>query len=348
MGSGKTEHDNLARLFSKNGMALLGAFLLVALIGYIDSISGYENSMLIFYLLPVAIATWYGGLVCGMATSVLSVAAAITADSFAGLPRVLPWNSATTFVAYGAFAVLLHRLHSLLSEMHRHVAERTAQLQLELTRRQELEKEIALVAEEERSRVGRELHDSVSQHLTGVGLLAQAVVNQLGRPTEDAAPAARRVVSLIDQGIELTRRIARGLYSSELDGEGLLIALELLARSTSYEKVDCEFLHVGEAPRSKVVATHVYWVAREAVVNAVKHGHAKKVKIRLHVSEDHLQLEVEDDGMGLPKTAGETSGIGLKVMAQRARLAGGTLLIQPSSSGTIVSCAIPLVKADEF
>src|SRR5207249_5938213 len=111
---------------------------------------------------------------------------------------------------------LLLRYHSLLNKIHLRIKEHTADLQRELARRQQLEKEISVVAEEERSRVGRELHDSLGQHLAGTGLLAETIANQLKKENSSIQPTARKVVRLIDQGIDLTRKIARGLYSSEL------------------------------------------------------------------------------------------------------------------------------------
>ena len=316
-------------------------FLLVAFIGWLDYITGFENSLLIFYLAPIAIGTWFLGIGFGIAIAILCVIATILADLAAGVPRVPVWNCGTAFVAYLIFSFLLRRWHSLLSEMHLRVKERTADLQRELARRQQLEKEIAVVAEEERTRVGRELHDSLGQHLAGTGLLAETVANHLEKENNTMQPTARKVVRLIDQGIELTREIARGLYSSELDGDGLFSALESLSRSVGKGQVKCEFEHSGKPPRSKELATQVYWVAREAVTNALKHGQPQHVWIRLRTTDDYLRLKVEDDGRGLSQSTRE-DGIGLKVMAQRAEIAGGRLRIEKAVQGTVVHCEIPL------
>jgi signal transduction histidine kinase len=225
--------------------------------------------------------------------------------------------------------------------MHLRVKERTADLQRELARRQQLEKEIAVVAEEERNRVGRELHDSLGQHLTGTGMLAETVAHQLEKENSAIRTTARKVVKLISQGIELTREIARGLYSSELDGDGLFSALESLSRSANVGRVTCEFEHSGKPPRSNELATQLYWVAREAVTNALKHAEPRNVRIQLQTTDDYLRLKVEDDGRGLRQDA-MRDGIGLKVMAKRAELAGGILRVEEAAQGTIVLCEIPL------
>jgi signal transduction histidine kinase len=313
----------------------------VAFIGWLDYISGFENSLLIFYLAPIAIGTWFLGIWFGIAVAIFCVIATVLSDLAAGLPRIAIWNCASAFLAYLIFSVLLRRSHSLLREMHLRVKERTADLQRELVRRQQLEKEIAVVAEEERSRVGRELHDSLGQHLAGTGLLAETIANQLEKENSSIQPTARKVVRLIDQGIELTREIARGLYSSELDGDGLFSALESLSRSVASNQVKCEFEHIGKPPSSKELATQVYWVAREAVTNALKHAQPQRVRIHLQTTDDYLRLKVEDDGRGLSQNT-RKDGIGLRVMAQRAELAGGTLRVEKAAHGTVVHCEIPL------
>jgi signal transduction histidine kinase len=322
-------------------LIIVASFLLVAVIGWLDYITGFENSLLIFYLAPIAVGAWFLGFWFGIAIAVSCVIATVLADLAGGLPRIVTWNCVTAFIAYLIFIFLLRRWHSLLREMHLRVKERTADLQRELARRQQLEKEIAIVAEEERNRVGRELHDSLGQHLTGTGLLAETIANQLEKENSAIRTTARKVVKLIDQGIELTREIARGLYSSELDGDGLFSALESLSRSASNGRVKCEFEHSGKPPRSKELATQLYWVAREAVTNALKHAEPRNVRIQLHTTDDYLRLKVEDDGRGLRQDA-MTDGIGLKVMTKRAELAGGTLRVEEAGQGTIVHCEIPL------
>ena len=325
----------------RRSLIIVTCLLLVAFIGWLDYLSGFESSLLIFYLAPIAIGTWFLGIWFGIAIAIFCVTATIVSDLAAGLSGVAIWNCVSAFVAYLFFIFLLRRWHSLLREMHLRVKERTADLQRELVRRQQLEKEIAVVAEEERSRVGRELHDSLGQHLAGTGLLAETIANHLEKENSSIQPTARKVVRLIDQGIELTREIARGLYSSELDGDGLFSALESLSRSVASNQVKCEFEHIGKPPSSKELATQVYWVAREAVANALKHAQPQHVRIHLQTTDDYLRLKVEDDGRGLSQST-RKDGIGLRVMAQRAELAGGTLRVEKAAHGTVVHCEIPL------
>jgi len=85
----------------------------------------------------------------------------------------------------------------------------------------------------------------------------------------------------------------------------------------------------------------LYWVAREAVTNALKHAEPRNVRIQLQTTDDYLRLKVADDGRGLRQDA-MRDGIGLKVRAKRAELAGGILRVEEAAQGTVVLCEIPL------
>jgi len=320
----------------------LGCPLLVALIGYGDYRQGYENSMLLFYLVPIALATWYDGIALGIVIAGLSVVADLVSDSMAGLPSVGIWNMASSLVYYVVFAVLLSRWHDLLNDMHRRVEERTADLQREIIARKALEQKIAEVTEHERRRLGRELHDGLCQHLTGTTLKAQTVVGQLQGREKLGLENARQVVRLVDRGIEIARDIARGLFSSELEGEGLVSALEVLAKTTCHEHhIDCRFdCSAGlTVPADK--STQLYWIAREAVSNALAHGNPRRIVIRLMRANDHIELSVEDDGTGMPSSDARQRGIGLQVMKQRADLAGGRFRTERSGYGGVaVRCIL--------
>jgi signal transduction histidine kinase len=155
---------------------------------------------------------------------------------------------------------------------------------------------------------------------------------------------ARKVVSLVNQSIGLTRRIAQGLFSSELRADGLARTLDALAESTSCENhIACDFTLTGGVTLSQNVSSHLYWIAREAVTNVVKHARATHITINLRNTGKIVELRVEDNGLGISSAAEvDGKGIGLKIMMQRAQLAGGRMrLEQANAHGTIVSCEIP-------
>ena len=148
--------------------------------------------------------------------------------------------------------------------------------------------------------------------------------------------------------IELSREIARGLLSFELDTD-LLDALKGLARSITYErKIECRFESEADIPISREVANHLYWIAREAVINSAKHARATGILIRLDRSRTGLRLVVADDGSGLNNADSNKGGIGMKVMRQRAHLAGGSLTISPNiPHGTLICCEVPIAFEDD-
>jgi signal transduction histidine kinase len=324
-------------------LAVAICLLVVAVVGYFDYRSGFENSMVLFYLAPIAAATWFGRITSGLFIAACSVAAWVVSDVAAGIPRIVAWNIVTGFAAYVIFVVILSLLQRALAETQARVDERTAALRRELMARKQLEKEIVAAAEHERQRVGRDLHDNLSQHLTGTSLIAQGLADKIEALDANIASDARKVVDLINRATALSREVARGLFSFELDADGLSSALHSLARSASQRYgIDCDVVQADEARVSKTVAGHLYWIANEAVSNAGKHGGPRRVSISLRDRDGRVDLEVKDDGHGLPREDGDARGIGLKVMQQRAQLAGGGLqIISVPSGGTIVACEVP-------
>jgi len=343
--------DFLIRHFGSTRIRSLvpfGCLLLVSFVGYLDYISGFENSMLLFYLAPIAIATWYCGVRWGGLIAFLSVIAGLISDLAAGIPQLRAWNLGCEFAAYLLFVFLVARWHELLSKMQSRVDQRTAALRQELATRRRLEREISVVAEQERERLGRELHDSLCQHLVGTSLLAQTVAVQADELDPNIGEKAHKVANLVDKGIELSREIARGLLSFEVDID-LHDALNGLARSIAYErKIKCRFESETDIPISREVANHLYWIAREAVINSAKHASATRILIQLDRSRTGLRLTVADDGSGLNNADSSKSGIGMKVMRQRAHLAGGSLTIAPNiPRGTLICCEVPIPSADD-
>jgi signal transduction histidine kinase len=93
-------------------------------------------------------------------------------------------------------------------------------------------------------------------------------------------------------------------------------------------------------------ATHLYRIAQEAVRNAIQHGKPKRIGITLAERNGLVTLTVEDDGIGVPETAPKSGGLGIRIMAHRAAMIGGSLAVEPApTGGTIVTCSIPKAAA---
>jgi signal transduction histidine kinase len=333
--------------FEKASRVSVGVLSLIwiAAIGLVDYWTGYQRSMMIFYLIPVTLGTWFVGRRFGMFLSGLSVVTSMASDLASGIPEIRYWNEAVGLASYAIFVWLLARWRSALRQMDERVRLRTADLQEEILERTRLEKEMTEVTERERRRLGHDLHDSLCQHLTGTALAAQVLRAKLASRNCDDAADAGKLVELIEEGIDLTRSLARGLFSPDLERGGLAAALEALADNTQERTgINCEFHHNDESRLESceaVVLTQFYRIAQEAVANAVKHGGARRIVIELDAGDGEIRLNIFDDGAGLGEVA-ETSGLGLKMMRHGAELIGASFsAARRSPVGTIVSCVLP-------
>ncbi|MDP9097865.1 MAG: histidine kinase [Verrucomicrobiota bacterium] len=327
---------------------VFSSLVLVGVVGVMDYLTGFERSVLVFYLVPIALATWFVGRGFAVAICALSVTAWIAGDMAAGAryssPFVPLWNSLIALISFLIVIWLLARLHALLDELELRVHQRTQALEREILARVRLEKEIGEVSERERQRLGRELHDSLCQHLTGTSLAAQVLGGELIAADLPQAGAAEKVIALVESAIDMTRNLARGLISLELEGKGLCGALQELARdAASRFRMSCTCL-CDESIKvdDPLTATHLFRIAQEAVNNALKHSQGKNISIGFGRRDSTLCLRIEDDGLGVPPaTTKDRPGLGLRIMAHRAALIGARFELKRSPlGGTIVTCCL--------
>ena len=335
---------------SRVSVAML-SLIWIGIVGLADYWTGYERSMLIFYLIPITLGTWFVGRHYGLLLAVLSITTSVFSDVASGLPKVRYWNAAVGLASYAVFVWLLSRWRSLLLQLDDRVRLRTADLQEEILQRMRLEKEMTEVTERERRRLGHDLHDSLCQHLTGAALSAQVLQSKLASKRSDDAIEAEKLVRLIEDGIDLTRSLARGLFSPDLEGSGLALALEGLAHNTQERTgISCEF-HYNEGELiplyDPTVLTQLYRIAQEAVANAAKHSGASRIVIELDGEGEELQLNVFANGSGFNSASG-TQGLGLKMMRHGAGLIGAKFAVSARQpTGTIVSCVVAQRQNDE-
>jgi len=205
----------------------------------------------------------------------------------------------------------------------------------DITERKRLEKEILEISERERRRIGHDLHDGLCQHLAGIELMSQVLEQKLARRSKAAADRAGDIAKNVREAIGQTRLLARGLSPVTLESEGLMSALQELALSTEkIFRVACRFeceppVLVSDYP----AATHLFRLAQEAVSNAIKHGRAKRILIRLKEDRGRMILSVIDDGSGFPAQLPKSKGMGLRIMRSRAGMIGGTLAFERNAGG---------------
>ena len=216
---------------------------------------------------------------------------------------------------------------------------------IDITERKHLEKTILEVSGREQRRIGQDLHDGLGQHLTGIAFMSKVQEQKLMEKSMPEAGDAAKIVKLVNEAIYKTRELARGLLPVVSDAQGLMSALQQWASEVEdLFGVSCRFQCFAPVLiHDDTVATHLYYVAREAVNNAIKHGHASRIVIRLAANQEQGVLTVTDNGSGIADIPANNAGMGRHLMNYRARVIGGSLEIQRvATGGTMVSCSFPV------
>lgn len=210
----------------------------------------------------------------------------------------------------------------------------------DITERKHLE--ILEATGREQQRIGQDLHDRVCQLLTGIAFLSKVLEHKLTSKSLSEESDAAHIVQLVNQAITETRALARGLYPVEMEAEGIISALHELASYTeNLYNVSCQFNCATPVQiKDNNIATHLYRIAQEAVTNAIKHGRAAEIIITLATYGDFTTLTVEDNGIGIPQVFPSDGGLGLRIMACRASMIGGSFHVaRNADKGTRVICS---------
>ena len=215
----------------------------------------------------------------------------------------------------------------------------------ECSSQRRLEREVIEILDQEKERLGRELHDGLCQMLAGIAALSATLSKRLAASEESAASAAAaEITKLLGECIGEARDLARGLSLWGVNEAGLDEALDALALNVEHLfRVSCAF--ECERPLIRLrpeVEAHLFRIAQEAVNNAVTHGKAGRIRISLTAKGEEGLLSVRDDGVGMPEGAGNRKGFGMHTMAYRARMIGGALAVRRLRRGTAVICEFPI------
>ncbi len=221
---------------------------------------------------------------------------------------------------------------------------------IDVTERKHLEKAVLEIGAKEQRRIGQDLHDDLGQHLTGIAFLSRVLQDRLAESSVPETADAAKIVELVNEAIQKTRELARGLVPVQTESRGLMSALQRWAGEVSdVFQVECRL----ECPEPVLIdentlADHLYYIAVEAVNNAIKHGSAKNIFIRLGKRNSSGILMIEDDGVGFRVASANESGLGLGIMNYRAKMTGGSIEIQSvPGSGTAVTCLFPIREQKE-
>jgi two-component system sensor kinase FixL len=214
----------------------------------------------------------------------------------------------------------------------------------DITDRKRLEKEILEVSEREQRRIGHDLHDGLCQHLAGIELMSQVLEQKLSRSSRGYAARVGEIGKNVRDAISHTRSLARGLSPVTFEADGLMHALQELARNTQvFFRIVCSFDHENRvAVYDQATASHLFRIAQEAVSNAIKHGKATRLEITLEDTGGQVLLRISDNGVGFSAKPDKKPGMGLRIMQSRVGMVGGTLVVEKNSDGGItVACTAP-------
>jgi len=204
-----------------------------------------------------------------------------------------------------------------------------------------LEEEIVRISEAEKRHIGRDLHDSLGQTLGGISCLSQVLHRKLADKQLAEAEDAAKIETLVANSVDLTRSLAHGLNPVALIPEGLMVATRELASSIeSVYGVHCVLR--CDSPvlvDDNMVAVHLYRIAQEATNNAIRHGKAKEILLKLASTDGSVCMTVEDNGIGLAESDIWSGGMGMRVMEYRARAIGASISIsRRPQGGTSLVC----------
>jgi PAS domain S-box-containing protein len=216
---------------------------------------------------------------------------------------------------------------------------------IDITERKRMERALLEISTREQQKIGQDLHDGLGQHLTGIAFMSKVLAQQLGNQSWEQGEQARKIVHLVNEAINKTRQLARGLLPVFSEADGLMSALrQWAAEVEDLFHISCRFDCAEPILiRDIGVATHLYHIAQEAVTNALKHGQASAIVLGMYRENGSGILTVEDDGVGMKDPPVPGIGLGLRIMSYRANMVGGTLEVRRGASrGTVVCCRFPM------
>ncbi len=215
----------------------------------------------------------------------------------------------------------------------------------DITKSTLLRRQLANIGDLERQKIGQNLHDDLCPHLIGIQGLGSVLHANLSASSPSDALLADQIVGLIGEAVEKTRSLTRGLCPVHMVSHGLETALQDLADHTSsVSGITCRFKRNGAVDdMDNTTATHLYYIAQEAVSNGVRHSDARQITISLSGNKELVEMTISDNGKGIPAEPTAT-GIGLQIMPYRAKMIGANLKIDSTpGKGTTIQV---LIKKD--
>jgi len=233
-------------------------------------------------------------------------------------------------------------LEKLVLQRTRALREANSELESEIRRRKGLEGQILEISDREQEKLGQELHDGLCQQLTAIGFLTRATALRLKHHRVVQVDELEKITQLINGSVMDARNIARDLHKEEIDAAEFVPALRDLVNRKIWQ-TSCRLeLKTSLEIENDTVASQLYRVLREAILNANKHAHAKEIVLQAKRAKNDYVFTVTDNGVGFKsKTRGE--GLGFHIMKYRADSIGARLEVESlKKGGTRVTCSLPI------
>jgi signal transduction histidine kinase len=199
---------------------------------------------------------------------------------------------------------------------------------------------------EERTRIAQELHDTLLQTLLSAAMQLGVTVDSLP-PDSSVKPRLDRILQLMNLGIQEGRNTIQGLRSPDSGSVDLVLAFTQVEQEVCVQpEIDFRVIVIGrKQPLRSRIASEVYRIGREALVNAFRHSGAKRAELELEYADADLYMSVRDDGCGIDPcvlNTGREGHWGLAGMRERATRIGGRLKVSSSAAhGTEIQLSVP-------
>src|SRR6202140_5412955 len=346
--------------FLRYALAVVAVVIALLLSSALHPVVG-EPLVYVLILPAIAFSAWYCGIGPSLVATVLALAGAMYGPTTSVHLFPVPNRSQLFLLSALLFSSMLviamaesrrrqnEMLRKAQGELEARVQERTADLDSANDNLRELSARLLQLQDDERRRIARELHDSVGQMLAALNMNLSTVRADVERLAKTAS-ALTDSENLVQQMSTEVRTISHLLHPPLLDEAGLASALrwyvdEFVLRSKIKVALDLPE-DFGRLPRESETA--IFRVVQECLTNIHRHSESPIARIRLRQRDDHVSVEIEDKGKGIPPekqqemNSSGTPGVGIRGMRERLRQLGGTLEIKSSGSGTIVIVELPL------
>lgn len=338
------------RLTGRWAVSVAVVVALLAVLGYVDAITGPELSLAFCYLVPVILATWFIGRGAGFLLSVASAGTWLVAERYGAAayahPWVAYWNATIRLAFFLLAASMLARFKELRDHLHAMVEARTQTLR-------RLAAQLSEAEDAERRRLAHDVHDGFSQMLSMLKLNLAAARGE-GRGGDERLDGA---IEVIDELIHRARTLTFELHPAMLDHLGLVPTLRRYGEQFGRPLgIDVTVTEVGPPHTLPATLTnYLFRAVKELLNNVAKHGRgATEAVVAVHWEAGALRVVVDDDGAGFDAAAvaravpGPGTGLGLAGIRERMTSFGGSLRVESAQGqGTRAVLEVPLPPADQ-